>query len=60
MRFGKSRKLSPRFIGPFKVLEQIGEIAYRLALSSQLFGIHDVFHICMLWKYEPNPLHMLD
>ena len=60
MRFGKSGKLSPRFIGPFEILERIGEVAYRLALPPQLFGVHDVFHVCMLRKYEPDPSHVLD
>ena len=60
MRFGKSGKLSPRFIGPFEILERIGEVAYRLALPPQLSGVHDVFHVSMLRKYEPDPSHVLD
>ncbi|XP_028089086.1 uncharacterized protein LOC114289540 [Camellia sinensis] len=60
MRFGKSRKLSPRFIEPFKILERVEEVAYRLALSPQFFGVYDVFHVSMLRKYEPNPSHLLD
>ena len=60
MRFGKSGKLSPRFIGPFEILERIGEAAYRLALPPQLSGVHDVFHVSMLRKYEPDPSHVLD
>lgn len=60
MRFGKSEKLSPRFIGPFEILERIEEVAYHLALPPQLFGVHDVFHICMLRKYELGPSHVLD
>ncbi|GMP39203.1 hypothetical protein CsSME_00010138 [Camellia sinensis var. sinensis] len=60
MRFGKSGKLSPRFIGPFEILEGIGEVAYRLALPPQLSGVHDVFHVSMLRKYEPDPSHVLD
>ena len=60
MRVGKSGKLSPRFIGLFEILEQIGEVAYHLALPPQLFEIRDVFHICMLQKYESDPSHVLD
>ena len=45
----------PRFIGPFEILERIGEVAYRLALPPQLSGVHDVFHVSMLRKYEPDP-----
>ena len=60
MRFGKSGKLSPRFIGPFEILERIGEVAYRLGLPPQLSGVHDVFHVGMLRKYEPDPSHVLD
>ena len=60
MRFGKSGKLSPQFIGPFEILERIGEVAYRLALPPQLSGVHDVFHVSMLRKYELDPTHVLD
>jgi hypothetical protein len=38
-------KLTPRFIGPFKILEKRGEVAYQLELSPQLSDVYDVFHI---------------
>ncbi|XP_028084511.1 uncharacterized protein LOC114285649 [Camellia sinensis] len=60
MRFVKSGKLSQRFIGPFEILERIREVAYRLALPPQLLGVHNVFHVSMLKKYEPDPSHLLD
>ncbi|GJX61920.1 putative nucleotidyltransferase, ribonuclease H [Tanacetum coccineum] len=41
-------KLSPRFIGPFEILERIGEVSYRLALPPQLSHVHDVFHVSLL------------
>ena len=59
MRFCKKSKLSPRFVGPFKVLERVGEVAYRIALPSALSGIHNVFHESMLRKYIPDPSHVL-
>jgi hypothetical protein len=43
-RFKVKGKLSPRFIGPFKILERVGEVAYRLELPVQLADVHDVFH----------------
>ncbi|CAM8975418.1 unnamed protein product [Rhodiola kirilowii] len=49
-RFGIRRKLSPRFIGPFKILENVGSLAYRLALPPVLGGVHNVFHVSMLRK----------
>ena len=58
--FGKPGKLSPRFIGPFEILERIGTIAYRLALSPSMSGVHEVFHVSMLRKYTPNPAHVVD
>ena len=60
MRFGKRGKLSPRFIGPFEVLQRIGEVAYKLALPPSLSSVHPVFHVSMLRKYIGDPSHVLD
>ncbi|XP_058202955.1 uncharacterized protein LOC131317416 [Rhododendron vialii] len=59
-RFGHRGKLSPRYIRPFDIIEKIGEVAYRLALPPRLSNIHDVFHVSMLRKYEPDPSHILE
>nr|GEZ56800.1 hypothetical protein [Tanacetum cinerariifolium] len=48
IRFGKCGKLSPRFIGPFKVIERIRPVAYKLELPDKLRGIHDTFHVTNL------------
>ncbi|GJR49689.1 putative reverse transcriptase domain-containing protein [Tanacetum coccineum] len=45
IRFGKLRKLSPRYIGPFKILSRVGLVAYTLELLEELQGIHSMFHI---------------
>ncbi|KAM0058195.1 putative nucleotidyltransferase, Ribonuclease H [Helianthus debilis subsp. tardiflorus] len=50
MRFGKKVKLSPRYIGPFEIIECVGNVAYKLNLPEELSGIHNVFHICNLKK----------
>ncbi|GFS40213.1 hypothetical protein Acr_00g0067210 [Actinidia rufa] len=60
MRFGKSEKLSPRFIRLFQILDKVGEVAYCLALPPQLSGVHQVFHVSMLRKYNRDPSHILD
>ena len=60
VRFGERGKLSPRFIGPFKILERVGTFAYRLALSPSMSGVHEVLHVSMLWKYTLDPSHVVD
>ena len=60
VRFGKREKLSPRFIGPFKILERVGTVAYRLALPPSMSGVHEVFHVSMLRKYTPDPAHVVN
>ncbi|XP_058189160.1 uncharacterized protein LOC131306754 [Rhododendron vialii] len=58
--FGQKGKLSLHFIRPFDIIEKIGEVAYRLALPPKLSGVHNVFHVSMLRKYEPDPSHVLE
>ncbi|GJT70478.1 putative reverse transcriptase domain-containing protein [Tanacetum coccineum] len=55
-RFGIKGKLSPRFIGPFEILDRVGEVSYRLALPPQLSHVHNVFHVSLLrgYKYHPS------
>ena len=60
VRFGKQGKLALRYIGPFEVLERVGTVAYQLVLPSSLSGVHEVFHVSMLWKYTPDPAHVMD
>ena len=59
MRFGKKGKLSPRFIGPYEVIEKVGPVAYRLALPPELEKIHNVFHVSMLRRYKSDPSHVV-
>nr|GEY30406.1 putative nucleotidyltransferase, ribonuclease H [Tanacetum cinerariifolium] len=47
-RFGIKGKLSPRFIGPFEILDRVGEVSYRLALPPQLSHVHNIFHVSLL------------
>ena len=57
---GVSRKLSPRFIGPFEIFERIGTVAYWLALPPSMSGVHEVFHVSMLRKYTLDSTHVVD
>ncbi|KAG8478790.1 hypothetical protein CXB51_028614 [Gossypium anomalum] len=59
LRFGRKGKLSPRFIGPYEVIEKVGPVAYRLALPPELEKIHDVFHVSMLRRYRSDPSHVV-
>ena len=59
MRFGSKGKLSPRYIGPYEIVERVGPLAYRLALPPELAKIHNVFHVSMLRRYKSDPSHVL-
>ena len=59
VRFGKRGKIAPRYIEPLEILERVGTVAYRLALQPSLSSVHEVFHICMLRKYTPDPAHVV-
>nr|XP_009771406.1 PREDICTED: uncharacterized protein LOC104221943 [Nicotiana sylvestris] len=60
MRLGKKGKLSPRFMGPYEILDRVGVVAYRLTLPPELSFIHPVFHVSMLRKYIPDSTHMIE
>ncbi|KAJ9544304.1 hypothetical protein OSB04_024011 [Centaurea solstitialis] len=55
IRFGKKGKLSPRYIGPFRITERIGAVAYKLELPDKLGGVHNTFHVSNLRKCLADP-----
>ncbi|GKC11847.1 hypothetical protein Tco_1008629 [Tanacetum coccineum] len=50
IRFGKRGKLNPRYIRPFKIIDKVGTVAYRLELPEQLSRVHRTFHVSNLKK----------
>nr|GFB68464.1 putative reverse transcriptase domain-containing protein [Tanacetum cinerariifolium] len=57
VRFGKQGKLNPRYVGPFKVLERIGDVAYKLDLPEELSRVHNTLHVSNLKKcHADEPL----
>ncbi|WVZ88955.1 hypothetical protein U9M48_035422 [Paspalum notatum var. saurae] len=59
-RFGVKGKLAPRYVGPFKITEQCGPVAYRLELPPHLAAVHDVFHVSQLKKCLRVPEEEVD
>jgi hypothetical protein len=58
-RFGVKGKLSPRYIGPFPILEKCGTVAYKLELPPLLAGVHDIFHVSQLKKCLKPPVDIV-
>ncbi|GKA92689.1 putative reverse transcriptase domain-containing protein [Tanacetum coccineum] len=57
VHFGKRGKLNPRYVGPFKVLEKVRSVAYKLELPQELSRVHNTFHVSNLKKcYSDEPL----
>ncbi|GJZ87095.1 hypothetical protein Tco_0658705, partial [Tanacetum coccineum] len=50
IRFEKRGKLNPRYIGPFKILDKVGPVAYKLKLPEELSNVHNTFHVSNLKK----------
>ena len=59
VRFSKKGKLSPRYAGPYEILQKIGKVAYELRLPSELASVHPVFHNSMLKKCIGDPESIL-
>nr|GFB19837.1 putative reverse transcriptase domain-containing protein [Tanacetum cinerariifolium] len=60
VRFGKQGKLNPRYVRPFKVLEEIGKVAYKLELPEELSRVHNTFHVSNLKKcHAEKPLAVM-
>jgi len=59
-RLKRQRKLSPRYMGPYRITKRIGEVAYQLELPPQLADLHDVFHVSALRKALLHPEHIVE
>nr|GFB48963.1 putative reverse transcriptase domain-containing protein [Tanacetum cinerariifolium] len=55
VRFGKKRKLAPRFVGPFEIIKKVGPMAYKVDLLEELDGVHYTFHVSNLKKCFADP-----
>ena len=59
MRFGDTGKLSPRYIGPYEILQRVGNVAYKLKLSNYLASVHPEFHVSMHKMFLGDPTSIL-
>ncbi|XP_025984348.1 uncharacterized protein [Glycine max] len=55
----KSRKLTPKYLGPYQILKKFGPVAYQIALPPSLSNLHPVFHVSQLRRYNPDPSRVL-
>ena len=58
-------KLAPRYVGPYRICQRVGRLAYELKLPEELIGVHPVFHVSQLCKClklpdEQVPIEALD
>ncbi|PON54570.1 hypothetical protein PanWU01x14_194390 [Parasponia andersonii] len=60
MRFGVRGKLRQRYIGPFEILERLGDLPYRMALPPRFSEVYNVFHVSILRKYLADTSHVLN
>jgi ribosomal protein L21E len=60
VRFSVSGKLSPRYIGPFSIVAQVGSLAYCLQLPDSMARVHPVFHVSMLRRFLRDPDHQIE
>jgi len=58
-RFNIKGKLCPRYIEPYKIIEKLNPVAYRLDSPIELKHVHNLFHIWQLKKYVLNPNHVI-
>ncbi|GAU51812.1 hypothetical protein TSUD_416000 [Trifolium subterraneum] len=56
----KTKKLAPRYIGPYQILKRVGPVAYQLALPPSMSRMHDVFHVSQLRKFIPDPFVLVE
>ena len=56
---GKGKKLQPRFVGPYRIIQRVGNVAYKSELPPNLSRIPNVFHVFILKQYHPDPSYIL-
>ena len=55
MIFAKKGKLSPKYIGPYRIYKRVGNVAYELELPQELVAFHSVFNVSILKKCLGDP-----
>ncbi|XP_021762509.1 uncharacterized protein LOC110727250 [Chenopodium quinoa] len=58
-RVGKKGKLSPKYIGPYEIIQKVGKLVYNLDLHNDLEWVHNVIHVSQIQKYVPDVTHVL-